>query len=682
MCSATSVNLTGSTHAGTTGAWSVLPSGPTFTTGTSASTTANGLLAGTNYTFTWSVTNAPCAAVTASSTVNNPIKPAPSITGTTTLCEGTTGAAFNTTSTTGNTYAWTSPTGTTIASGSGTAAIIVNIGTAPITGNISVTESSSASCSTIATAALTIKDQLTSVSAGTDQILCSATSVSLSGTPLNGSTGLWTVSPSAGITFADATSQTTNANGLTSGTNYTFTWSVTNAPCIAVSGTVLVSNKPQPTVSNAGSDQNICNTGDVTMSGNSPAIGIGVWTVTPSMGISFDNVSSPIANASGLSTGTVYTFTWSITNAPCPASTSTVEVERTNLTPPLIDGGGIHCSSFTTTLTVNPANTGSTYVWDLVSGDATITSSTTANPVSVNSGLAGGVIRVKESNGGCMNIEGTSTITITPEVSDPIVPKAFNPCLGVATLIGNVPVYGTGSWSVLPPTSAILTSGATPNIGEASNLIDGNIYKFIYTISGVCGNKKDSVLVTAGLIGFTVDAGGPLDTLCVLTARELYANVTGGSGKYSYIWVSSDGSFTSADTTSIVKVKPVGQETTYIVYVLDRENIGCKTNIDDVRIHAVESQDLDIQNLITPNGDNKNDIFLLRDKVTGMDIIKEGSHIEVVNRWGSKVFEANNYENNWVPTDLTDGMYYYHITSTCGNKEYKSWLQILGNTNN
>ena len=170
------------------------------------------------------------------------------------------------------------------------------------------------------------------------------------------------------------------------------------------------------------------------------------------------------------------------------------------------------------------------------------------NPLIVNT--AGTYSVVYTSTAGCASSPSASvTTTITPEVSDPIVPKAFNPCLGVATLIGNVPVYGTGSWSVLPPTSAILTSGATPNIGEASNLIDGNIYKFIYTISGVCGNKKDSVLVTAGLIGFTVDAGGPLDTLCVLTSRELYANVTGGSGKYSYIWVSSDGSFTSADTT-------------------------------------------------------------------------------------------------------------------------------------
>ena len=166
-------------------------------------------------------------------------------------------------------------------------------------------------------------------------------------------------------------------------------------------------------------------------------------------------------------------------------------------------------------------------------------------------------------------------------------------------------------------------------------------------------------------------------------APYCHACASGGSGNYSYVWVSSDGSFSSTTHTGHVTVQPPsGGETTYTVYVIDNTNTGCKTDADEVKIHAVEGQDLNIPNLITPNGDNMNDMFILKDKVTGMAIIKEGSHIEVVNRWGSKVYEANNYENNWVPKDLTDGVYYYHITSSCGNKEYKSWLEILGNKNN
>lgn len=218
---------------------------------------------------------------------------------------------------------------------------------------------------------------------------------------------------------------------------------------------------------------------------------------------------------------------------------------------------------------------------------------------------------------------------------------------------------------------------------ETSEVIDGNIYKFVYTISGVCGNKSAEVIIKAGLDGLSLTASGPSDTLCIKTNRALTASASGGSGNFSYIWVSSDGSFTSTNTSSNVSVIPVSKETTYTVYVLDNSNTGCRTNDAIVKIHAIESQDLNIPNLITPNGDNKNDIFIIKDvNPPHLPIIQEGSHLEIVNRWGSKVFEANNYDNNWVPKDLTDGIYYYHIKSGCGNKEYKSWLQILGNTNN
>jgi parallel beta-helix repeat protein len=684
LCSATTVNLTGTATSGTTtGAWSVLPSGPTFTSSTSASTTANGLVPGTNYTFTWALTNAPCAAVSGTAVITNSIKPTPSVTGTTTLCEGTTGATFSTTSVSGNTYSWTAPTGVTITAGGATPSVTTSIGAAPITGDIAVTESSSPTCNTTATATLTIKSIPTGLSAGTDRTLCAATTVALTGSPLNGTTGLWTVSPSAGVTFDDATSPTTNANGLAGATDYTFTWSVTNAPCAAVNSKVVITNKPEPTVSNAGASQQTCNTANVTLAGNNPAIGTGAWTVSPSAGITFDNAASPTAQASGLTAGTSYTFTWTITNAPCASSTSTVGVERTDLETPTIDGGGAHCSSLTATLTVNNSKTGSTYVWDVVDGDATITSSTTANPITVNSGSAGGVIRVRETNGGCRNIEATTSITISPNTTLADAGDPFFSCLGTAPLKGNIPSVGTGSWSVVLPSTAVVTAGTTQEVADASGLVDGNLYKFVYTVTGICSIERDTVEVKAGLDNLFITADGPSDTLCVRTNRSLSASASGGSNNFSYVWVSSDGSFSLTSPNGNITVQPSsGGETIYTVYAIDNSNPGCETAAAQVKVNAVEGQDLNIPNLITPNGDNKNDVFVLKDKVTGMPILKEGSHIEVVNRWGSRVYEAKNYENNWVPNDLTDGMYYYRVTSTCGNKEYKSWLQILGNTNN
>jgi hypothetical protein len=35
--------------------------------------------------------------------------------------------------------------------------------------------------------------------------------------------------------------------------------------------------------------------------------------------------------------------------------------------------------------------------------------------------------------------------------------------------------------------------------------------------------------------------------------------------------------------------------------------------------------------------------------------------LEVFNRWGSKVYESDNYQNNWSPADLNPGVYYFTL---------------------
>ena len=45
--------------------------------------------------------------------------------------------------------------------------------------------------------------------------------------------------------------------------------------------------------------------------------------------------------------------------------------------------------------------------------------------------------------------------------------------------------------------------------------------------------------------------------------------------------------------------------------------------------------------LITPNGDGKNDYWIIHEP----SFIR-GCTVMVLNRWGQKVFESKNYENN------------------------------------
>jgi gliding motility-associated-like protein len=66
----------------------------------------------------------------------------------------------------------------------------------------------------------------------------------------------------------------------------------------------------------------------------------------------------------------------------------------------------------------------------------------------------------------------------------------------------------------------------------------------------------------------------------------------------------------------------------------------------------------------TPNGDGINDVWQLYQTRQCISNIA----VQVYNRYGSKVFESNNYYNNWKGTynnkPLPDGTYYYVITAT------------------
>ncbi len=83
----------------------------------------------------------------------------------------------------------------------------------------------------------------------------------------------------------------------------------------------------------------------------------------------------------------------------------------------------------------------------------------------------------------------------------------------------------------------------------------------------------------------------------------------------------------------------------------------------DVKTNEINPGCLDdivIATLITPNGDGKNDTWIIRD----IDFIKECT-VQVFNRWGQLVFETVNYQNDWGGRfnneKLPDGDYYYII---------------------
>ena len=71
-------------------------------------------------------------------------------------------------------------------------------------------------------------------------------------------------------------------------------------------------------------------------------------------------------------------------------------------------------------------------------------------------------------------------------------------------------------------------------------------------------------------------------------------------------------------------------------------------------------------NVITPNGDGKNETFVISVKLES---------IEIQNRWGQAMLKTNDYKNDW-GKDVPTGTYYY-LLKTIGGSECKGWIEVI-----
>jgi gliding motility-associated-like protein len=86
---------------------------------------------------------------------------------------------------------------------------------------------------------------------------------------------------------------------------------------------------------------------------------------------------------------------------------------------------------------------------------------------------------------------------------------------------------------------------------------------------------------------------------------------------------------------------------------ISTENQGIKTTESNLRQLGVE-----FPNVFTPNGDGFNDFFVIKN----IEKISQNRLI-VINANGLKVYEANNYQNNWDADNIPNGSYFYVLES-------------------
>jgi gliding motility-associated-like protein len=113
-----------------------------------------------------------------------------------------------------------------------------------------------------------------------------------------------------------------------------------------------------------------------------------------------------------------------------------------------------------------------------------------------------------------------------------------------------------------------------------------------------------------------------------------------------------DWTFGDGNTSTVQNPEHTFDEGIYNVCLTVTTTEGCKDSICHEVMVIVDK--LTIPNIITPNGDGYNDVFVIEniDKV-------ETSELIIFNRWGKKVFETTNYRNDWDGENVADGVYFY-----------------------
>ncbi|RMG79229.1 MAG: hypothetical protein D6714_16725, partial [Bacteroidetes bacterium] len=132
------------------------------------------------------------------------------------------------------------------------------------------------------------------------------------------------------------------------------------------------------------------------------------------------------------------------------------------------------------------------------------------------------------------------------------------------------------------------------------------------------------------------------------------ANIFGGTPPYSIEW-------TTGDTSQFITDLTVG---TYFVQVVDAN--GCQATDVDGGYVCPNFGCFEVRTVITPEGDGKNEEFII-----GCTSKYPDNHLEIYNRWGQLVYEADNYvcqdgdlDECWKGTnlrgeDLPEGVYFY-----------------------
>ncbi|GAB3200942.1 hypothetical protein GCM10027293_22870 [Pontibacter aydingkolensis] len=268
-------------------------------------------------------------------------------------------------------------------------------------------------------------------------------------------------------------------------------------------------------------------------------------------------------------------------------------------------------------------------------------------------------LQVTTADGCKSEVEKTLTIKALPVAN--AGPDQKPVCGTTSTgLQANVPVNGSGLWTIISGTGAQFSDPNNPKSAFAGKMEE--TYKLRWTVSNSpCVAVSDDVEIKFSAYP-EVNAGQDLEII------EGESITLKGNGTGTLEWSPA----VSLDNASIAR--PTASPEKNTVYILKATSADGCVRTDEMTVRVL--QRLQIPNGISPNGDNINDVWLIKGVEDYPDIT-----IDIYNRWGDKVYNSRGYGNPWDGTrngaPLPDGAYYYVIDTNKGRKPFTGSITVL-----
>ncbi|MDN5213928.1 gliding motility-associated C-terminal domain-containing protein [Fulvivirgaceae bacterium BMA12] len=374
---------------------------------------------------------------------------------------------------------------------------------------------------------ITFDDNPTTANAGPDQSLCGTSTTLAANTPTVG-IGTWNIVSGAGGNITTLTDENSSFTG-TAGTTYRLRWTISNGSCTSSQDDVEITFYDNPTIANAGPDQNLCGT-STTLAANAPTIGTGTWSIISGTGGSITTLTDENSSFSGTA-GTTYQLRWTISNGSCTSSQDDVTITF-NQEPTTANAGSNRSICGTSIALEGNAAVVGTGTWSVISGSGG--SFTDVNVENTTfSGIANTVYQLRWTitTGTCTSQDDvTINLNQVPTGSDAGPDKSV--CGTSTTLDGNVAVSGTGTWSVISGLGGSITDVNDENSNFTGT--PGTTYRLRWTISAGACSSSDDVDITFDPAPTIANAGADKSVCGSSTNLEGNTPAT-GTGTWSII---------------------------------------------------------------------------------------------------------------------------------------------------